>query len=339
MRYPQHPGASAEVNAPSVEDWTRLRRFLVLGSEAASYFASTPTLTAESATAVERCVRANGPRAVAEIVPVSAPAGRRRATRPCSAWRWRPASAMPRRAAPRWTRCRASPGRARTCSSSRRSSRASAAGGARCAARWPLVRGPAGRRARPAGGRAPPARGHRAPRPPAPGPPRPARVRRQPVRRADGGPRAPVRLDRPGRLERRPAPHGRGVRPRAGRADARRDGAARRRVPPAARGGPARAPHAPDVWAALLADMPLTALVRNLARMTRARRGVRAQRGQAGDHRHRQAAKRQVQDALARIHGLREVPTQPDAADAVAVGLTHLLASRMRGIAARAGVR
>ena len=40
-----------------------------------------------------------------------------------------------------------------------------------------------------------------------------------------------------------------------------------------------------------------------------------------------------------RIHGLRGVPSQPDAADAVAVGLTHLLASRMRGIAARAGVR
>jgi len=51
------------------------------------------------------------------------------------------------------------------------------------------------------------------------------------------------------------------------------------------------------------------------------------------------ADKRQVQDALARIHGLKDVPTQPDAADAVAVGLTHLLASRMRGIAARAGAR
>ena len=71
MRYPQHPGASAEVNAPSVEDWTRLRRFLILGCEGASYFASTRTLTAENATAVERCVRANGPRAVAEIVAVS----------------------------------------------------------------------------------------------------------------------------------------------------------------------------------------------------------------------------------------------------------------------------
>ena len=45
-------------------------------------------------------------------------------------------------------------------------------------------------------------------------------------------------------------------------------------------------------------------------------------------------------DALARIHGLRDVPAQADAADAVAVALTHLLASRMRGVAARAaGVR
>lgn len=51
------------------------------------------------------------------------------------------------------------------------------------------------------------------------------------------------------------------------------------------------------------------------------------------------ADKRQVQLALARVHGLRDVPAQPDAADAVAVALTHLLAARMRGIAARAGAR
>jgi crossover junction endodeoxyribonuclease RuvC len=51
------------------------------------------------------------------------------------------------------------------------------------------------------------------------------------------------------------------------------------------------------------------------------------------------ADKRQVQQALARVHGLRDVPTQPDAADAAAVALTHLLASRMRGLAARAGAR
>jgi crossover junction endodeoxyribonuclease RuvC len=51
------------------------------------------------------------------------------------------------------------------------------------------------------------------------------------------------------------------------------------------------------------------------------------------------ADKAQVQRALARVHGLRDVPAQADAADAVAVALTHLLAARMRGIAARAGVR
>ena len=51
------------------------------------------------------------------------------------------------------------------------------------------------------------------------------------------------------------------------------------------------------------------------------------------------ADKAQVQHALTRLHGLHDVPTQPDAADAVAVALTHLLAARMRGHAAEAGIR
>jgi crossover junction endodeoxyribonuclease RuvC len=51
------------------------------------------------------------------------------------------------------------------------------------------------------------------------------------------------------------------------------------------------------------------------------------------------ADKRQVQQALLRVHGLKDVPSQPDAADAVAVALTHLTAARMRGLAARAGAR
>ena len=49
------------------------------------------------------------------------------------------------------------------------------------------------------------------------------------------------------------------------------------------------------------------------------------------------ADKRQVRDALARIHRLRGVPAQPDAADAVAIALTHLMGSRMLA-AARAGL-
>jgi crossover junction endodeoxyribonuclease RuvC len=42
------------------------------------------------------------------------------------------------------------------------------------------------------------------------------------------------------------------------------------------------------------------------------------------------AEKSQVRDALERFHGLRDVPTQPDAADAVAVALCHLTQSRLR---------
>ena len=55
----------------AVDDWTRLRRFLVLGSEHGSYHASEWAPTRANAQALERCIRADGPRAVAEIVRVS----------------------------------------------------------------------------------------------------------------------------------------------------------------------------------------------------------------------------------------------------------------------------
>jgi 60 kDa SS-A/Ro ribonucleoprotein len=55
----------------AVDVWTRLRRFLVLGSEGGSYYASEWTLTRENANAVEAAIREDGPRAVAEIVAVS----------------------------------------------------------------------------------------------------------------------------------------------------------------------------------------------------------------------------------------------------------------------------
>ena len=54
-----------------VGEWTRLRRFLVLGSEGGSYYASQWKLTRENALSVEQCVRADGKRAVEEIVRVS----------------------------------------------------------------------------------------------------------------------------------------------------------------------------------------------------------------------------------------------------------------------------
>jgi 60 kDa SS-A/Ro ribonucleoprotein len=55
----------------AVDDWARLRRFLVLGSEGGSYYAGEWKLTRENALAVERCLTADGPRAVAEIVRIS----------------------------------------------------------------------------------------------------------------------------------------------------------------------------------------------------------------------------------------------------------------------------
>jgi len=50
------------------------------------------------------------------------------------------------------------------------------------------------------------------------------------------------------------------------------------------------------------------------------------------------ADKAQVRDALIRIHGLKTVPDQPDAADAVAIALTHLTGARLRAVS-RIGAR
>ena len=55
----------------AVDSWTRLRRFLVLGSEGGSYYASESKLTRKNAKAVADCLAEDGPRAVAEIVRVS----------------------------------------------------------------------------------------------------------------------------------------------------------------------------------------------------------------------------------------------------------------------------
>jgi crossover junction endodeoxyribonuclease RuvC len=45
------------------------------------------------------------------------------------------------------------------------------------------------------------------------------------------------------------------------------------------------------------------------------------------------ADKAQVRRALVKVHGLKEVPAQADAADAVAVALTHMVGARMRDVA------
>lgn len=55
----------------SVSKWTQLSRFLILGSEGGSYYATEQTLTRENAKAVEACIKEGGERVVREIVAVS----------------------------------------------------------------------------------------------------------------------------------------------------------------------------------------------------------------------------------------------------------------------------
>jgi len=54
-----------------VDDWTRLDRFLILGSEGGSYYATERALSRENAQAVQRCIAADGIRAVNRIAEIS----------------------------------------------------------------------------------------------------------------------------------------------------------------------------------------------------------------------------------------------------------------------------
>ncbi len=54
-----------------VDDWARLDRFLILGSEGGTYYISEQKLTLETAQTVVRCVAADGPRTVARIAEIS----------------------------------------------------------------------------------------------------------------------------------------------------------------------------------------------------------------------------------------------------------------------------
>jgi 60 kDa SS-A/Ro ribonucleoprotein len=62
---------SAGGYAWAVDDWVRLDRFLVLGCEGPTYYASEKALTVENALAVRRCLRADGARAVGRVVEIS----------------------------------------------------------------------------------------------------------------------------------------------------------------------------------------------------------------------------------------------------------------------------
>lgn len=55
----------------AVDDWTRLRRFLVLGASGGTYYVKERTLVIANAEAVLRCIAADGPRTVQTIVDLS----------------------------------------------------------------------------------------------------------------------------------------------------------------------------------------------------------------------------------------------------------------------------
>ena len=70
------PGTSQVANSAggfafAVDDWTRLDRFLILGSEGGSYYATERTLTRDNAQAVLRCLQLDGRRVVDRIVDIS----------------------------------------------------------------------------------------------------------------------------------------------------------------------------------------------------------------------------------------------------------------------------
>ena len=70
------PGADQAPNSAggfawAVDEWTRLRRFLILGSEGGTFYTSEQKLTRANAKAVERCLDADGRRTIDEIVRIS----------------------------------------------------------------------------------------------------------------------------------------------------------------------------------------------------------------------------------------------------------------------------
>lgn len=70
------PGRSMVKNAAGgygfqIDAWAQLRRFLVLGAEGGTYYAGEHELTQEAAKATVECIKADGMRAVKEIVDIS----------------------------------------------------------------------------------------------------------------------------------------------------------------------------------------------------------------------------------------------------------------------------
>ena len=62
---------NAEGYGFAVDDWVRLERFLILGSEGGTYYVTEKELTIRNATAVQRCIKSDGMRVVDTLVEIS----------------------------------------------------------------------------------------------------------------------------------------------------------------------------------------------------------------------------------------------------------------------------
>ena len=91
MKYAKHVGKRSVTNTPqmkkipkrrmkkndaggysfAIDDWARLDRFLILGTEGGIYYTSERKLTRENAKAVEKCIKKDGQRVVNRIIEIS----------------------------------------------------------------------------------------------------------------------------------------------------------------------------------------------------------------------------------------------------------------------------
>ena len=71
-----------------VNDWDRLQRFLILGSEGGTYYVGEQDLAKQSFECINRCLKEDGARVVKTIVDISTQGRATGTSLRCLHWRW-----------------------------------------------------------------------------------------------------------------------------------------------------------------------------------------------------------------------------------------------------------
>lgn len=135
---PRQVQNSAGGYAFTVAPVERLRRFLVLGIDGGTYYATERQLTKANAEVVLAWARDRTSELVDEVVSISTSGRPRGTTRLCSRWRLPQRWATPKAVRLLWQPCRRSPGRVLTCFYSPGTSSSSVAGGVVFVVPWPI---------------------------------------------------------------------------------------------------------------------------------------------------------------------------------------------------------